>query len=147
VITCAKALRVGATVGREAVFPDERSRISSTWGAGDLLSSLQGALTLDAIREHDLLANAVERGRSIRERLADADLDGVTDVRGKGLMLALDLPSPERRDDVVAAALERGLLTLACGHRTVRLLPPLDLTEREAGLGVDLLAEAVEATG
>jgi 4-aminobutyrate aminotransferase len=62
-------------------------------------------------------------------------------------MLALDLPSPERRDDVVAAALERGLLTLACGHRTVRLLPPLDLTEREAGLGVDLLAEAVEATG
>ncbi len=147
VITCAKALRVGATVGREAVFPDERSRISSTWGAGDLLSSLQGALTLDAIREHDLLANAVERGRSIRERLADADLDGVSDVRGKGLMIALDLPSPERRDDVVAAALEHGLLTLACGHRTVRLLPPLDLTEREAGLGVDLLAEAVEATG
>ncbi|MFC6725387.1 aminotransferase class III-fold pyridoxal phosphate-dependent enzyme, partial [Halobium palmae] len=59
VIAGAKGLRVGATVSRKDVFPAERARISSTWGAGDVVSALHGALTLDAIEEHDLLDNAV----------------------------------------------------------------------------------------
>jgi 4-aminobutyrate aminotransferase len=142
VISAAKALRVGATVASEDVFPDEPSRLSSTWGAGDLLGSLQGALTIEAIEEYDLLANAVDRGRQARELLADADLPGVTDIRGLGLLLAVEFDTKERRDDVQAAAMQEGLLTLGCGHRTLRLLPPLDATEREMRLGVDLLAAA-----
>ena len=43
------------------------------------------------------------------------------------------------------AALERGLLTLGCGYKTLRLLPPLDVTEREIELGADLFRSAVEA--
>ena len=142
VISAAKALRVGATVASEDTFPEERSRLSSTWGAGDLVASLQGALTLDAIEEYDLLTNATERGRQARELLADADLPGATDVRGLGLLLAVEFDGEEHRDDVQRAAMQRGLLTLGCGYRTLRLLPPLDATEREIRLGVDLLAEA-----
>jgi 4-aminobutyrate aminotransferase len=145
VISAAKALRVGATVASEDTFPGERSRLSSTWGAGDLVASLQGALTLDAIGEYDLLTNATERGRQARELLTDAALPGVTDVRGLGLLLAVEFDGKERRDDVQRAAMQRGLLTLGCGHRTLRLLPPLDATEREIKLGVDLLAEATRA--
>jgi len=74
-----------------------------------------------------------------------ADPDGVVDVRGKGLMLAVEHESKDRRDDVMAAAVDRGFLTLGCGHRTQRFLPPLDVTEREIDLGVDLLLEAIEA--
>jgi 4-aminobutyrate aminotransferase len=145
VISAAKGLRVGATISAEDVFPGERSRLSSTWGAGDIVASAQGVATIDAIREEGLMDNAVERGRQFKETLRDADLPGVVDVRGKGLMLAVEFDSKARRDAVVHGAAERGLLTLGCGYRTLRLLPPLDVTEREVRMGVDLLAETVEA--
>jgi 4-aminobutyrate aminotransferase len=145
VVCAAKALRVGATISRREVFPEQRARLSSTWGAGDVLASIQGSLTLDAIHDYDLLANARERGRHAQETLRDADLPNVVDVRGKGLMLAVEFDSRARRDDVQTAAFQRGLLTLGCGHRTLRLLPPLDVTEREIDLGVSVLGSAVEA--
>jgi 4-aminobutyrate aminotransferase len=143
VITSAKGLRVGATIGREAVFPEETSRISSTWGAGDIVSSMQGALTLDVIDDYDLMDNAVVRGRQFKGAMRDADLDPVTDVRGKGLMLAVEFDTKKRRDDVQAAALQRGLLTLGCGYNVIRILPPLDVTEREIDLGVELFTDAI----
>ncbi|WP_254534998.1 aminotransferase class III-fold pyridoxal phosphate-dependent enzyme [Halomarina litorea] len=144
VITSAKALRVGATVGREAVFPDESGRLSSTWGAGDIIASAQGALTIDAIRENDLLSNATARGEQCLELLRDAAPEGVVDVRGKGLMLGVEFETRNLRDDVQEAALARGFLTLGCGHKTLRLLPPLDVTEREIDLAVDLLLASIE---
>jgi 4-aminobutyrate aminotransferase len=143
VITSAKALRVGATISREAVFPDETGRISSTWGGGDLLAALQGVLTIDAIREHDLLANARNRGKQFKQRIREGDSDYVEDVRGKGLMLAIEFDSRPRRDAVVHAAFERGLLTLGCGFRTLRILPPLDVTAREIEMGAELLLDAL----
>ncbi len=142
VIASAKALRVGATISRSDVFPEERYRLSSTWGAGDILNAAVGTLTLDAIEEYDLLGNATERGRQMRELLADADLPGAVDVRGKGLMLAVEWESPDRRDEVMEAGLQRGFLTLGCGTKALRLLPPLDVTEREIRLGADLLEAA-----
>ncbi|MFB6302547.1 MAG: aspartate aminotransferase family protein [Haloferacaceae archaeon] len=146
VIASAKALQVGATVSRRELFPDERSRISSTWGAGDLVAALQGVVTIEVIEEEGLLANARERGAGLRARLREADPDPVTDVRGKGLMIGVEFDSKERRESAVRAALERGLLTLGCGRRTVRLLPPLDVTEREVDLGTRLFLDAVAAT-
>ena len=148
VISAAKALRIGATVAREEVFPDETSRLSSTWGAGDILASLQGALTIDAIRDHDLLSNATEKGRQCVELLTDAlaDRECVDDIRGLGLMLAVEFDTPDRRDAVQKAAFKKGLLTLGCGQQTLRLLPPLDVTEREIELGCELLINAVDDT-
>jgi 4-aminobutyrate aminotransferase len=140
----AKALRVGATVGRGELFPDEEGRLSSTWGAGDLLAAAGGALTVDAIEEHDLLTNATVRGRQFRETVEDADAAVVEDVRGLGLLLAVEFDTRARRDAVQEAALSRGLLTLGCGYRTLRVLPPLDVTEREIELGADLLLRAVD---
>jgi 4-aminobutyrate aminotransferase len=140
----AKALRVGATVGREELFPDEEGRLSSTWGAGDLVAAAQGALTIDVIEEYDLRSNATARGTQFVELLADADRPVVEDVRGLGLLLAVEFDTAERRDAVQEAALARGLLTLGCGHKTLRVLPPLDVTEREIDLGADLLLDAID---
>jgi len=144
VLACAKALRVGATVARSEVFPDERGRLSSTWGAGDYLAALQGTLTLDVIESEGLLENARQQGRALVERIRDADPPNVTDVRNRGLMVAVDLDTKDRLSGVIREAFERGLLTLGCGHSTLRLLPPLDVTEREVELGVDLLVGALE---
>ncbi|UPM43966.1 aminotransferase class III-fold pyridoxal phosphate-dependent enzyme [Halocatena salina] len=146
VIASAKALRVGATISRSEVFPDEQARISSTWGAGDILSAAQGVFTLEAIEERNLLTNATERGRQAKERLRDADIDGVVDVRGIGLMLAVEFETKQRREKVIEEALKRGLLTLGCGHKTLRLLPPLDVTEREIDLACDLLVDAASGS-
>lgn len=144
VITSAKALRVGATIGRAELFPDVSGRLSTTWGGGDVLSSLQGVLTIDAIREYDLLSNARKRGAQFKERLREEGPEFVVDVRGKGLMLAVELDSKPRRDAAVCEAFSRGLLTLGCGYRTMRVLPPLDVTAREIDLGVDVLLEALD---
>jgi 4-aminobutyrate aminotransferase len=144
VITSAKALRVGATISRDELFPDTPGRISTTWGGGDILASLRGVLTIDAIQEYDLLSNARERGRQFKERLREEVPSFVVDVRGKGLMLAVEFDSKPRRDAAVCEAFSRGLLTLGCGYRTMRVLPPLDVTAREIDLGVDLLLETLE---
>lgn len=146
VIASAKGLRVGATIASESLFPEETGRISSTWGAGDILGTMRGVAVLDAIEGYDLLANVTERGRQFREQLEDADLPGVTNVRGLGLMLAIDFESKDRRDAVVDAAFDRGLLVLGCGYQTLRVLPPLDVTEREIDLAVDLLTESINAS-
>ena len=146
VVTAAKGLRVGATVSRTDVFPEETDRLSSTWGAGDLTAALEGAVTLDVIREEGLVANAVDRGQQFRELLADDAPDDVVDVRGRGLMLGVEFGSQARRDAVVDAAFDRGLLVLGCGHQTVRVLPPLDVTPREIDLGARILCEAIAAS-
>ncbi|ELZ08148.1 aminotransferase class III-fold pyridoxal phosphate-dependent enzyme [Natrinema thermotolerans] len=147
VIASAKALRVGATISRSEVFPSQKNRLGSTFGGGDLLGSMMGAFTLEAIEDHDLLDNATRRGEQATELLRDDAPDHVEDVRGKGLMLAVEFDTPERRNAVVESALERGLLTLGCGKKTIRLLPPLDSTEREIELGIDIFCEAIEAVG
>lgn len=144
VITSAKGLRVGATVANEDLFPERKGRLSSTWGAGDIVASAQGVATIDAIHEYDLLDNVTERGRQFTELLTDLDHDSVVDVRGRGLMLAVELTSADRRDALMQACLQRGLLTLGCGHETLRLLPPLDATEREIELGFSILEDALD---
>ncbi|WP_306052699.1 aminotransferase class III-fold pyridoxal phosphate-dependent enzyme [Natronococcus wangiae] len=147
VIASAKALRVGATISRSEIFPSEKNRLGSTFGGGDLLGSMMGALTLEAIEEYDLLANATERGEQAKELLRDDAPDHVVDVRGKGLMLAVEFDTPERRTAVVQESLKRGLLTLGCGKKTIRLLPPLDSSEREIELGIGIFCDAIEAVG
>jgi len=144
VITSAKGLRVGATVANEDLFPSETGRLSSTWGAGDIVAAAQGVATIDAITSDGVLDNVTERGRQAKDVLADADPDFVEDVRGRGLMLAVEFDTKERREAVVAACLERGLLVLGCGHKTVRLLPPLDVTEREIDLALDVFLDAID---
>ncbi|MDJ1433745.1 aminotransferase class III-fold pyridoxal phosphate-dependent enzyme [Halostagnicola sp. A-GB9-2] len=146
VITSAKALRVGATISRSELFPDEKARLSSTWGAGDILASIQGALTIAAIQEHDLLAHARRAGERLLARLEDLQdrYPEVVDSRGLGLMTALEFDTMDRREAVIESAVERGLLTLGCGHKTLRLLPPLDVRDRELDIAISLLEDAIE---
>ncbi len=143
VVAVGKGLRVGATVSRSEIFPDEQARLSSTWGAGDIVSSALGVATIDAIEHHDLRANATERGQQLSTRLRDGDLEHAVDVRSLGLMIAVEFDTKDRRDAVMDCCLARGLLTLPCGHKTLRLLPPLDVTAREIDLAASLLVDAV----
>lgn len=144
VITSAKALRVGATISNSDIFPSDTGRLSSTWGAGDIISSAIGALTLDVIEEQNLRQNATRRGTQFKEEIQAKALPGVVDVRGYGLMLAIEVESADTRDAILQEAFKQGLILLGCGEKTIRILPPLDVRQREIDIATDLFEEAVQ---
>jgi 4-aminobutyrate aminotransferase len=128
--------------------------LGGTFG-GNPLSCVAASAVLDAVADERFLARASDVGRAIRARLEriDAIHSHVGDVRGLGPMLAFECvvdpdsraPDAARAHAVVEAALERGLIVLACGlyGNVVRLLPPLTINDVELADGLDILDEAV----
>lgn len=102
------------------------SRINSTWG-GNLVDMVRCARYLQIIEEDDLVENAARVGRMFKEGLErlQSDFEAVTNVRGRGLLLAFDLPDGETRDRVRQRCWDAGLATLPCGPRSLRFRPPL----------------------
>jgi 4-aminobutyrate aminotransferase len=135
ILLSAKALRIGATIGSRKYFPKERGRISSTWGEGNALSSAAGALTIDIIREENLLANARNLGKYFQDGLHHL---GFENIRGKGLMLAFDLNTQFDRDTFVIQAAQKALLLIGCGFKSIRLIPPLNVTKREIDICLNI---------
>jgi 4-aminobutyrate aminotransferase len=148
-ITSAKALRVGATLGRRAVFPKDPMRISSTWGEGNAVSSAIGYKTIEVIQKQDLLNNAVEMGSYFVAGLQDLQQRRpiIFDARGLGLMLAFSVESEELRNRLIRESLGRGLLLAGCGFESVRILPPLDVRKREIDLALEILELVLKEVG
>ncbi len=139
VITAAKGLRVGATISKEEIFPKEKARISSTWGGGDILSSFTSIKTLQVIEEEKLVENASEKGKYILKKLDKINHPDIQEVRGKGLMDAVEFKKKEKRDKFVEKSFKNGLIILGCGEKTARLLPPLDVTKREINIALEII--------
>jgi 4-aminobutyrate aminotransferase len=135
ILTSAKALRIGATIANEKYFPTQQGRISSTWGEGNALSSAMGALTIQIIKEERLLENTYKNGAYFRNRLEDL---GFENVRGKGLMSAFDIENHNKRNSFVRRAAGQGLLVIGCGVKSIRLLPPLNVTKREIDICLNI---------
>jgi 4-aminobutyrate aminotransferase len=69
----------------------------------------------------------------------------ITDVRGLGLMIGVQLKSHDLRDSVIDECFRRGLLVLGAGASTIRLSPPLIIDEEQADFAVEILSNAIEA--
>ena len=123
------------------------SRINSTWG-GNLADMVRCAKYLEIIAEENLLENARVVGEHLQGRLRDlaAELPQISNVRGRGLFVAFDLPDKETRDRTQSACLENGLITLASGASAIRFRPALNLSREEADEGVRKLRRAVQST-
>ncbi len=106
------------------------SRISSTWG-GNFADYVRSTHYLRIIEEERLVENARVQGeRFLAELHALArKYPVVTAVRGRGLMLAFDLPDTTVRDAFWKGAYELGLLVVRCGERSIRMRPVLDVTD------------------
>ncbi len=121
------------------------SRINSTWG-GNLVDMMRCRRILDVIREEDLGRNAAERGEQWLQGMEEVQRDApvpVTNIRGRGLILAFDLPDGALRDRCLQAMLEGGLLGLACGARSLRFRPHLAATAEDVERCLSLTAEAL----
>jgi len=147
VMSLAKALGNGMPIGAclargVAAQMLTAGKHGSTFG-GNLLACRAGLAVIDTLREQGLVARAGELGRRLlagfRETLAGQP--GVVEVRGHGLMLGIELDRPCA--DLVGLALDQGFLINVTADRTVRLLPPLIMSDAEADQLVDGVAALI----
>ncbi len=144
VLTLAKGLGsgvpIGACLARGAAADVLKPGTHGSTFGGNPLACAAALATLRIIEEEGLLDNAMQAGKTIRDGLVDAlqGLSGVREIRGRGLMIGIELD--RACGELVGQALEQGLLINVTMEKVVRLLPPLVLREPEARRIVDLLA-------
>ena len=144
-MTVAKALGAGLPVGACVAAPDYADVLApgdhgSTFAGGPLTATVALAV-LEIVDDPELLRRVRELGATLRAQLEA--LDGVRDVRGRGLMLGVALEGSIDAKAVAAAALEAGLVVNVPEPGTIRLLPPLVIEAEDAERGVSLLGEAI----
>jgi L-lysine 6-transaminase len=122
------------------------SRINSTWGGG-LTDMVRCARYLQIIDEDALIENARVVGERLLAGLCalERELGGlVTNARGRGLMIAFDLPSREVRERAQDRMLANGLLLLGCGVRSIRFRPALNLAPAEADVALEIVRKSLK---
>jgi L-lysine 6-transaminase len=123
------------------------SRINSTWGGG-LTDMVRFTRYLEVIEEERLVENARIVGEHLLRGLQDLqrELGGVlSNARGRGLMIAFDLPSPELRGKAHQKIVENGLLLLTCGVQSIRFRPALNLSPADADAGLEIVRRSLKA--
>ncbi len=146
-------LAIGGVVARGNLMDCLKANSISTFG-GNPISTAGAKAALDYLLDKDLQANAAKLGSMLINGLRDVSAENpvVADVRGKGLMIGLELVGPDGRSPSPAAAARlleetkaRGLLVGKGGlhNNVVRLAPPLSLTEDEAEEGLAILSESI----
>lgn len=120
------------------------SRINSTFGA-NLGDMVRAARYLEIIAEEKLVENAAHIGQHLFTGLTQMtqQFEIMTNLRGRGLMIAFDLPTAAARDRFRAYLFEHGCMLLSCGERSIRLRPPLNLTQEDADKGLMLMRDGL----
>ncbi|MGC2404032.1 MAG: aminotransferase class III-fold pyridoxal phosphate-dependent enzyme, partial [Acidobacteriaceae bacterium] len=123
----------------------------STFGGNPV--AIAAALATMDVLEREGIANAAAMGELFASRLQHwpAKHPIVGDVRGRGLMIGVEIvksqqsrePAPALRDRIISLAFEQGLLLLGCGETTIRLAPPLIINQHEATLGLDIFEHCI----
>ncbi len=125
---------------------------ASTFG-GNPVSIAAALATLDVIEREKLIQNSATIGNYMLKQMADWPRKHklVGDVRGRGLMVGVELVkdkttkeyAAQERDRVVELAFERGILFLGCGPSTIRIAPPLVVSQDEAEAAIEVLEECI----
>ena len=120
------------------------SRINSTWG-GNLVDMVRFDRILEIIEEERLVEHCATAGAHLQARLHEmaAKHPSVSNVRGRGLFCALDMPNPDVRNTLLKRCFDDGLVALGCGTETVRFRTPLNITIAELDRGLDILDAAI----
>ena len=147
VITLAKGLGNGFPIGAclasgAAADVFTPGKHGSTFG-GNPLACVAALTTLAVIEDEDLAARAGKLGRQIRDGIAAklAGVSGVSEIRGKGLMIGIELDRP--CGELVGRGLEAGLLINVTAETVVRLLPPLNMKDTEVQLLIDGVSSVI----
>src|SRR6266513_3068973 len=144
VVPLAKGLGSGVPVGACVVGGRAKGVLKpgnhgSTFG-GNPLAMTAVVTTIDTIKEEGLLANAEKVGAVIRNGLSE--VHGITEIRGMGLMIGVELGQP--CGELVRQALDAALVINVTADNVIRMLPPLVMTPAEGRLVVERLAPLVQ---
>jgi 4-aminobutyrate aminotransferase len=147
----ASGLPLGAMIAKSEIMDWPKGSHASTFGGNPV--ACVAALETIALLEEGLMDNAQQVGEFLFDLLlALKDKHAlIGDVRGKGLMLAIDLvknreskePAGVERDAIVQACFKNGLLLLGCGLSGIRFCPPLIIKDHEAATAVRILDEVL----
>jgi 4-aminobutyrate aminotransferase len=148
----ASGMPLGVVVSRAEIMDWVPGSHASTFG-GNPVCIAAALATLDVIEKDGLMRNAAEVGNHMLARMAGWPKKHklVGDVRGRGLMIGVEIVKDKQtkeygaaeRDRVVELAFERGVLFLGCGPSTIRIAPPLVVSKDEADAAVDVLDECI----
>lgn len=146
-VTMAKGLAGGVPIGAllmtDAVAKSMPGGGHGTTFGGNPLASAAGLAVLTEIREAGLLQHVAEAGAYFRQQLLDLNSPHVRSVRGRGLLLGLELKS--KAAPVISRLRELGVLTINAGATVIRLLPPLIISKHEIDEIVTLIDVALQA--
>ncbi|HUX67853.1 MAG TPA: acetyl ornithine aminotransferase family protein [Terriglobales bacterium] len=150
----ASGMPLGVTFARADIMDWTPGAHASTFG-GNPVSLAAAEATINLLNA-SLIRNAAEVGHHLLERLRDwpARHPTIGEVRGLGLMIGIEIvsdqakrtPDAARRDRIVHAAFERGLLVLGCGPNSLRLMPPLICSREQADTALAILQQAIAAS-
>lgn len=124
---------------------EESSRINSTWG-GNLVDMVRATRYLEIIEEENLLAHTATMGEKMiggLEAVAEESKGIMDNVRGKGLMIAYDLPNNEKRNRMIEKLSENGVKALKSGNRSIRFRGMLDTPEEVIDQALGLVAKSI----
>lgn len=148
----ASGMPLSACVARPGIMDWQPGSHASTFGGNPIGCAV--ALKTIELLENELIENAAYLGRIALKRLHELEkkYEFVGDVRGKGLMIGIELvadkkskrPVTDRRNAVVYEAFKHGLLLLGAGASTIRLIPALILSENELHVGIDIIEQALK---
>jgi 4-aminobutyrate aminotransferase len=147
----ASGMPLGVCMSRAEIMDWVPGSHASTFGGNPV--SIAAALATMDILQRECIANAAHVGGLMLERLQGWKQTHpmVGDVRGRGLMIGIELvkdkttrePVTSLRNRVETLAFERGLMVLGCGETSLRLCPPLIVNENEAKVALDILEDAL----
>jgi L-lysine 6-transaminase len=120
-------------------------RINSTFG-GNLVDMVRATRYLQIIEEDNLVANSAKVGQYMLEQLVKISdrYETLSNVRGRGLMIAFDLPGTKERNTFRDALYEAGCMVLACGEKSIRLRPALNLSVENADTGLAFIEDGLK---
>ena len=122
------------------------SRINSTFG-GNLIDMIRFEKYLEIIEEENLVENAARMGDYLLEGLSELQkkFPGlISNVRGKGLLCAFDLPESGSRDRAVNNMKKYGMIILSCGKRSIRCRPRLNVTKNEIDEALQIINQGLK---
>ena len=135
-------LFVGPRIGEvvDHVFA-KSSRINSTFG-GNLVDMVRCTYILKEILSSHLDINATNMGNYWLEQMANIKSDQLTNVRGRGLLLAFDLPDTDIRNKLIDVCYQNGLIVLPCGTNSIRLRPHLAVTKEDMDDAITIITKS-----
>ncbi|MGH3098884.1 MAG: L-lysine 6-transaminase [Streptosporangiales bacterium] len=152
IVAFAKKVQVGGIMAGRRVDEVEdnvfhvSSRINSTWGGG-LVDMVRSRRLLEIIEAEGLFERSAKTGHRLLVELqaVSDEHPRMSNVRGRGLMCAFDLPDGAARDDLIRRLREEHVIVLPCGERSVRFRPALTVTEDELSAAAAALRTALSA--